>query len=433
MRIIAFRLAALAAVALIETDIPYAETTPEPLTLDEAIRRTLLDNPELKASYLEFEAMALESPQASAWPDPRVTYTKFIDSVQTRTGEQEFIAGVSQTFPWFGTLGLRGRLADQKAQQALEDWRVRALDLERDVALAWHELAYTQAAERLELEDKTTLENALSAAAALYANGQQGREAMLKAQTELTRVENRLLQYPASIARLQARLQRLLSSGQPVEIKPVKIEQTAPDDGTIAGLIEQAFDQRPELRAIKDQRDQAETQWRLAKKNDYPQITVGAGWIGIGDNPMSNPIDEGKDAWNVTLGFTIPLPHAGRRAAKRQALKKQDEAATRMIAAQERIEEEIRALIPRLRSLEKQQAILRDSLIPLAEETLAVSQSSYASGEASFLDLLEAQRTHIGVRRDLLDVQLDLNLAQTGLKRALGATAAPETKGNPIQ
>lgn len=396
-----------------------AAATPS-LTLRDAIGLALRHNPELEAAYRRYAVLAREGPRVSALPDPRLTYTQFVEGVQTRTGEQRFIAGLSQSVPWPGKRRLRGELAGLEARAALEAYRAGMLELRRDVAATWYQLVWVEAVRDLALEDRATLEQALNVAAALYASGRRGREALLKAQTELARVENELRGYPAEIEEQRQRLRRLLRLDRPFRIDPAtRGEPTSPtlEPGR---LIARAYAQRPELMQLNWVADQAHARLRLAERDDYPDLTFGANWIGIGGQPRGRPPDEGEDAWNVTLGLTLPIPHAGRRAARRQAEDARAEAEARAQALRDRIAERIHTLTARLATLQAQAVILRESLRPLAEESLAVSRAAYESGRATFLDLLEAERTFIAVRRDLLRIERDRRLARAELERAVG-------------
>ena len=56
----------------------------------------------------------------TALPDPMVTFTQAIRSVETRVGPQDNAVMLSQAFPWFGKLDLKGQMAVKAAAAAAE-------------------------------------------------------------------------------------------------------------------------------------------------------------------------------------------------------------------------------------------------------------------------------------------------------------------------
>ena len=114
--------------------LAYSVTQSGPFKLEQAIKQALHSNPELLAAYSEFEAKLKEIPQVTSLPDPMFSYTQFVEEVQTRTGEQDFILGLSQKFPWFGKLALKGKLKDAEARMALEEYRAAMLNVIQQVS-----------------------------------------------------------------------------------------------------------------------------------------------------------------------------------------------------------------------------------------------------------------------------------------------------------
>lgn len=406
--------------------------TTETLTLGLAIETAFLNNPSLRADFAAFQAAAQEVPQASSLADPRISYTQFIQGVQTRTGEQQFAAGVSQMVPWFGKLRLQGLVARSGALQVLQDYRSQMLDVRERVERAWYGLAYEQAALVLAEEDKRTIEQILEAASALYESGQRGRGTLLQSQTELARIENQLAGYPARITEYREELARLLFLEDIGKVP--SLDNVVPSEARLPEseiLIAEAIDIRPEIERFRLGEEQAELRHRLARREYFPDFTFGLNYVGIGDRPDDptgpmDPADEGEDAWGASVGINIPLPNAKRRAARIQAIRQREEAELRRIAAESEIEKEVRSLLPRLKSLDEQLGILQSNLLPLAEEAYNTNESAYRSGRATFLDLLNAQRTLIAVRRDLLVTRRDYLFTIAELERVVGGSLSTE-------
>ncbi|MBN1516966.1 TolC family protein [Candidatus Sumerlaeota bacterium] len=393
-------------------------------SLEDAIYIALLENPELRAAYDEFQAKLQKIPQARSMPDPMISYTQFVESVQTRTGEQQFSAGLSQKFPWFGKLTLQGEIANAEAQAALEAYHAQALDVIEEMTQAYHNLAFERAAQRLTEEEREYLSQFLQAAAASYASGGQGRLAVLKAQTEISRVNNDLAGYAARIRTLEAQLNRLMNRDAATPLIVAEHDPARLLDLRNADFIGQALANRPELRRLDWMIEKSERQHDLARKDYWPDVTFGVNYIGIGgrpDDPAMAPFDEGKDAWNVAVMFNLPLQNPRRRAQLAEARIWKDKAEHEKEAVTDRIEERLDSLQSLLRSLNDQLALFENSLLPLAGEMFETSRADYETGKMTFLDLLDAERMLLRVRMDYLKAARDYNLAVAELERTVGA------------
>jgi outer membrane protein TolC len=66
-------------------------------------------------------------------------------------------------------------------------------------------------------------------------------------------------------------------------------------------------------------------------------------------------------------------------------------------------------------------ALLNDEVAPRATDALTVAEKSYQAGATSLLELLEAQRTYVDVRRDLAGALFNLRQASIDVAYAVGA------------
>ena len=103
----------LAAQAPATTALPrfYA---PEPdlrAFAEDALERS----PLVLEEFARYRGALQRVPQVTALPDPMLTFTQALQSVETRVGPQLNTVMISQVFPWFGKLALQGRVALQGA------------------------------------------------------------------------------------------------------------------------------------------------------------------------------------------------------------------------------------------------------------------------------------------------------------------------------
>lgn len=398
-------------------------TTTQTLSLDDLKREALLNNPELKADFERVHVLIERIAQARSFPDPVFTYTQWVDGVQTRTGEQEFMFALSQKFPWFGKLMLKGKIADADAQAAMDEYRANMLTVLQNVEQTYHWLSFNYSAYRLRLEEKDLLQQIIASVSQAYAAGLRNRQALLKTQTAMARVDNDLLTYPPAILVLEAKLNKLTGA-------PVSRHLPPPDDMDLKLIDLSSFEfisiarkHRPEFDKVRQLIAKANNMIYLAKKDYYPDISLGVNYVGIGerpDNPMIAPEDEGDDAWGVVLGFNIPIPNARRRAQVAEARHMEAQYNYALEALDLDISSAINSIESKLIDYNNHLLIFEDNLIPLAQETLEVSRQEYRTGSGSFLDLLDAERTLLELRLEYLRLVRDYNLELTNLERALG-------------
>ena len=121
--------------------------------LESYLQRALVANPKLASFEQRYEAATSRIPQAAALPDPMLQVTRFVESVQTRTGPQETIFMLNQRIPWFGKLDSREQAASAEAEALWFAFQNQQLSLVRMVSLSFFEYGYTEEAIRLTEEN----------------------------------------------------------------------------------------------------------------------------------------------------------------------------------------------------------------------------------------------------------------------------------------
>ena len=91
-------------------------------TLDDYLKTAAENDPGLKAKYTSFEAALEKVAQVNQLPDPQLSLGVFILPVETRVGPQQAKIGLSQMFPWFGTLKSAGSVYQLKAESKYQEF-----------------------------------------------------------------------------------------------------------------------------------------------------------------------------------------------------------------------------------------------------------------------------------------------------------------------
>jgi cobalt-zinc-cadmium efflux system outer membrane protein len=362
-------------------------------TLDDYLRYAALNNAALEAAFNRWKAELEKVPQVQALPDPRFRYGYFIQSVETRVGPQHQRFELAQTFPWFGKLRLRGEAAlatADAAQQHYEDTKLRLFYRVKD---AFYEYYYLARAIAVAQENVELLRQAEKAARTKYEAGTALYADVLKAQAELDKLDDQLqslrdLRGPI-LAKLNAALNRPFNALLPWP-KSVPAVKVAVDETQLVATLAQS---NPELKGLEAMAQKEKSGMALAKKEFFPDITVGVEYIQTGEALNPNTPDSGKDAAMLMLSFSLPLWKSKYRAEER-------EAEARYQAAQEEHTDRTYSLIADLKlALFKYQdaarkvTLYRNALIPKARQTLEVTERAFETGQADFLSLIDAQRT----------------------------------------
>jgi len=400
---------------------------PEP-ELQQLVERALEANPALKEAEARYRASLEQAAQVSALPDPMVSFGQMLRSVETRVGPQLNTVTFSQAFPWFGKLDLRDQLAVKAAAAAFETWQARQRDVIAQVKTVFYNLGYVDTALGVAKEEQSLLEHYERLAEDRYASGLGLQQAVIRVQAELTKILNRLYMLRQQRETLAARLNTLvdLAPEAPVPplrpVRPPAVHAAALD---LADLYSLGRTNRHELKAADARIERGEQSVALAKKNYWPDIVVGAGFVNVGrrGDPAgvaSPPPDNGKNAWTVSVGVSIPLHRDRLASAVRQA--DEEIAAEREGRAKlvNDLEFDVRDQVIRLQTLADQIRLVEDVLLPQAREAQRSTEAAYQTGQVGVIDLLDSERVLLDVRLMNERQRADYLVALAALERAVG-------------
>ena len=263
--------------------------------LNDYLAYAALNNPQLEAAFNRWKAALEMVSQARTLPDPRFNYGYFIQEVETRVGPQEQRVGLSQMFPWFGKLKLRSEAALGGANAMQQQYEAAKLRLFDEVKQAYYELYYVGRAVGVATENVELLKLLEEMARSKYESGTAEHGDVIKAQVELDKLRDRLrtlqdFKHPL-VARLNAALNRPAESALPF---PTNNSPGVLQSGT-AQLLEQLKASNPELKSLDFLAEKDKANIALAKKEFYPDVTLGVDYVQTGEARMAGVSDSGKD------------------------------------------------------------------------------------------------------------------------------------------
>jgi outer membrane protein TolC len=389
-----------------------------PLSLGQAIQRAESANFGLNALHQQQVGARERIAGAAALPDPKIQYTYFGESVETRTGPQEAIYSMSQTIPWLKKLETRKALAVSNADTWSYLHQQGVLALRRDVTSVYSEVVYQDQAVQsteanLQLIDdmRTIVEERVRGGGSL--------NALLRLEVELERTRDQLDRYEQARYAKRTELAALLSIeeselGEMTMDPPV--DRELPSLRSMLATLEM---RNPELLALKQRTDSASQRAELSRLDKYPDFTVGVNYIQVGDDSLAS--DAGTDPWSVSMAVNVPIWGSKKSAAilAANADKRSAEQLYRDRVLQ--LKAELSATLAARADRSQRVQRYQERLIPIAEQALENSRTAYESGQLSVLELIDSERALLEMHLNYARAMAKVTQADAALNALTGA------------
>ncbi len=395
------------------------------LSLAEAERAALSNNPALAAVEQARLAAAAVPDQAGSLPDPLLSLKAMnlpADSLSlTQENMTQLQVGITQAVPFLGKLELRREAAARRAEAAAsarDDYRLRLL---RDVRMAWWRLAWLDRALSIVRRTKDLIRSHLREAESRYRTGKGLQQDVLLAQLELSRLLDRETELRAQRESAAARLNALMGreAHRPVRLPDEWPEVTAPVPET-ARIQRWAHAHHPRLAGIRKQVEGARAREKLAEKDYWPDFMLGAAYgFRSGNNPLNGR--PRADLASIGIGITLPL-YAGRKQARAVDQRRAEKAQMSFMLedATNALDSEIAQAASDLDAARERLLLLEQGTLIQAKQTTASMLAGYRVGNVDFLNLIRAQLTELRVELDFWKQKAALGQARARLAYAAG-------------
>jgi len=352
-----------------------------------------LRNPELESAFYRWKAALEKIPQVKALPDPRFTFAYYIENIETRVGPQQARLALFQTFPWFGVLDLREDAAAQEANAAKAQYEALKVKIFYDVKNAFYEYAYLAQAIQITGEDIELLRYFESVTRTRYSSGAIPYADVVRTQVQLGRLEDRLKSLQDLRRPLMAKLAASMNLPPDTEFPwpsavPVMLLSVTDEE-----LFERLPEHSPQLKRFEYLEAREKAGVELAKREFYPDVTIGLEEIITGSALVPATPDSGKDALIASVTINIPFWWEKRRAAVREGQAKLASTSKGAEALKRSLISDMELALYKYRDAQRKIDLYRNTLIPKAEEALGVTLEAFQAGTRSSLDLIDTEKT----------------------------------------
>ena len=398
--------------AVFQQDVP-ATNTKHFTSLASLITEALHNNPEIQAAQQEREAARQRIAPAQALDDPMleagVINAPLASSPFNREDMTMKMIGLSQRLPFPGKRGLRKDVASKDAEAIEYGYQETVIRVIRDLKLAYFDLGLTLEMTKLVEKNKLILEGFLHLAEEHYKVGQGSQADALKAQTQVSRMQDELLRLARERPVIEAELMRTLgrqASAAALMPTPPHIHEKLLN---LESLRETAFAQRPQLLALQSLIARNEKSIDLARRAYYPDLDVRFSY-GQRDNMLDGTRRD--DMVSMTVAINLPVWRGNKiepRIMESQALREQALNLHQM--QQNEIAAKLRQQVAIVEQNLKSARLYQTTILPQAMLTVESALAAYRVNRIDFLTLLDDQMTVFNYEISLVTATANYNKA----------------------
>lgn len=390
--------------------------------LDNYLQTAAENNPGLKAKFSEYMAALEKVPQVGALPDPTVAFGYFIQPVETRVGPQQGRIGISQMFPWFGTLGAREDVATQMAKAKYESFEEAKSRLFYDVKSTWYNLYFTNRAINITRENITILNTFQKLAIVKIESGKASAVDELRVEMEILELENQLKLLLDKFNTQKIAFNNLLNVDEQQQV--ILPELLNKDELSInrEAILDSIRLNNHQVLNLEFQEASYEYQQIVAKKMGKPSFNIGMDYIFIGEssNPSLPAGESGRDAVIFPMvGIKVPLYRKKYTSMVKEAVFMQESVQNKKIDKINILES-----IYEKANTDYMDAGRRIDLhikqLELARKALRILESEYATDGRNFEEILRMERQVLMHSLELEKSRADLNASIAFINYLMG-------------
>ena len=386
--------------------IPPLFSEQRTLSLEEAIAASLKNHPAVLSSEIEIKASQARALRLGAAPNPELVFSN--EGIPLRSGraEREFSLGLRQLVEFPGKRALRkaiGQTGEEISATNLE--RVRLLVITRVKKVYWR-ASHSEMALVLLQSILDTLREYQKMAAIRFEAGEVTSIDVLRGHLEEVRVQNELIEARRRLQEDKAALWLEMGMEIPADSPLLEKMSFIPFTKGLEEMKGEA-EQRPSLRALRQELALRETSVKLARKNIYPDLRLGLFYPSLNSS-----------GWGFEMEISIPLWRRAFQGEAREAEAIREQSMISLNAAARRIMNRVESSFADVRAASDQLVLIEKSLLKDAADLLSAGILNYQYGKIESLNLFDIYRMYKESRLEYLRALLNYQLYLAELEAA---------------
>ncbi len=404
------------------------------LELDEIIQLAKTNDPWLLGNQYTQDSVKSLSVAAGTLPDPKISLGLANIASDSFQFNQEAMTqvklGISQMFPRGDSLAIKQQQLANLEKQFPYQRQDRKAKVTVSVSQLWLDAYKAQQSIALIESDRVLFEQLVDVAEASYSStvGKTRQQDLVRAQLELTRLDDRLTQLNQKLDASKQRLAEWFigNGGRKSEsasslkinsntdfsvavelpqielINPALISQ---DEPRVQQLVEM-ISRHPAVVAIDQKLKASQSSVELAKQKYKPEWGVTASYGYRDASPLGQPR---SDLFSVGVSFDLPLFTENRQDQQlRAATSKKATVKTKRWLVLRRLIASFKSTRAQLLRLVERQKLFKRRLLPQMHDQAEASLTAYTNDDGDFAEVVRSRIAELNARIDALNINVDI-------------------------
>lgn len=453
-------------------------------TLEEYLVMAGENNPQLKATYVEYQAALQKVPQAGALPDPEATFSFFLQPMDRYMGREVGSASIMQMFPWFGSLDAAKTEANYMAQMKFTSFIEAKINLYHTVRTTWlslyqldeevklleRELEILKSLERVALAKYKSGPTASAPPAPRQSSGAAPAQSMagstssgmagmgggstggsstassgsgsmggmsgggsmassgssmvdvILIRVQVKDMENRLQLLRDSRKPKVAAFNSMLNRDLNLEVQVADTLQPVALPSSLSLIQDSIRQNHPMLKMYEWDEKAREAQLRMAKLMGRPMIGVGLEYMVFKPRPddMSQMAMGGENMVMPMVSISLPIYRKKYKAAQKEAQYAQEAAVQNREAAENMLFAELSGLLYDYQRTSSTLQLLEDQ-IALNEQAIRLLTTNYSVAGAGIEEILRQRQAILTLRQQQLQAITEQHVTVSAINRMMNS------------
>lgn len=383
------------------------------LTLSDALNFTMENNLDFTILQKQIQMADADAEQAGLFPNPVLSggmeaITPDTDS--NNPDHREEIIGFSQSVPLFGALQKAKRVSELEREQYQAELDILKIQLSSQAKNAFYEVVYYQEVIKQLSELQSILNDVLQVSNNRFNEGDIAAIEVIRVEANHERfsIESDIAEN--DLAKAKNHLATIMGNPN-ITIGECKGNL---ETENLSSLFDQSIKgiENP-LRTVvwEKRKHKAAAEIESAKAGGFPELEIGTNYRRI--------VDSDQDTFDFSIGITIPIFNRNQGVIRYQTENFEREKA---LIEKERNElnGQIKSTLGDIKSHKERIAKFNDSIIPKIEEASQISQTAYAAGDISILEVLDSYRNLAESRLTYMNELMSLKKSMIQLEALIG-------------